>query len=252
MSQVDPVLQRQVQNIALGCTCLHLIGLVGEVIQLSTSRNYLRGTQHGHYSFHDTFTRKTIISVIMESFLGLITCILLYVGARKKNKWLLVPFMIVMVLMQGCLVITLFMFGMLCLTGEPIIFLGMALIMFLLSLTAWMLKTTRDFYFDIGKCERRSPCSDNPEVQPYTEVNYPHQTVATSNTSDAEGNFGEQQVQPHDLQVAMPAPMAARNGPNEPPPAYTETSSPPNTALELPPSYDEAVAMEKRNIAIAT
>ena len=262
MSQVNIKLQTKVKNIALGCITLHVIGLAAEIIQLLLTSNR-------HVIKNPMLQPRTIISITMESLLGLLTCILLYVGAKKKNKFLLIPFMLVMVLLQVLLVITLFIFGMLCLNGDPIIFGGMAFIIALLLITGWMLKTTRAFYNDIrdtegyGPRSRQVPDTSHPDnhfvntvVLPYTEE---HAVL-----SDIEANCRQvvesrrmHQVEQTDRQVRIlnriNLPAEAPSGPSEPPPAYNETTTIlddgvySDTSGYLPPSYDEAMAMKKQD-----
>ena len=86
------------------------------------------------------FEQRAVLSIITESMVGLITSILLYCGARRKNKYMLVPFMLVMVLLQAFLVITLFLFATLCISGEcingdPLIYFYLALLFILISIT---------------------------------------------------------------------------------------------------------------------
>ena len=68
---------------------------------------------------------------------------------KLKNKFLLIPFMLIMVLLQVFLSITLFILGMACLSGDPVIFISMVLITILISVTCWILRTVKLFYDEI-------------------------------------------------------------------------------------------------------
>ena len=132
-------LQKKVQNIALGCMALHVIGFTGEIIQaLSTGHGSIRMI-NGSERDSKIFEQRAVLSIITESMVGLITSILLYCGAKRKNKYMLVPFMLVMVLLQAFLVITLFLFATLCISGEcingdPLIYFYLALLFILISI----------------------------------------------------------------------------------------------------------------------
>ena len=84
-------LQKKVQIIAIICIALHVIGFVGEVIQ------YLTSGYSGSSRYKELLESRTIISIISELLVGLATSILLYVGAKKKKKYLLIPFLLIIV-----------------------------------------------------------------------------------------------------------------------------------------------------------
>ena len=251
-------LQRKVQSIAIGCIGIHIMGFFGEIVQIMSSQYQ---SEYG-----DVFQRRTIISMMMESLLGLISCGLLLIGAKKKNKFLLIPFMLIMVLLQVFLSITLFILGMACLSGDPVIFISMVLITILILITCWILRTVKLFYDEIRKEEtgtqtrtvnRSDRQSENENYpQAYTEVSQPNAValVGVASPGNPESIFTSNQVNGagwqfptltnvnEEIDIIPSAP--------EPPPAYTESPNIPSTrdGPEAPPSYDEAMSMKKRQV----
>ena len=259
MSQVDYKSQTKVKNIALGCISLQVIGMMSAGMYSYYSKSNRQYAPRYHYQDY-----IRMISITMES-LGLLTCILLYVGAKKKNKCLLIPFMVVMVLLQGLLFFGLLNLGIVYINGGLHIiggifnfFMNMIVMIGLFSITGWMLKTTRAFYNEIRDTEGpRSPPPNNYFVntvfRPYTEEQQTlsHPTAPSNNLSDIEANNVMLEVEQTDRQVRrlnrINLPAEAPSGPTEPPPPYNETSTLPNDGVELPPSYDAAMAMKKQD-----
>ena len=253
-------LQRKVQSIAIGCIGIHIMGFFGEIVQIMSSQKYTTE------EYGEVFHRRTIISMMMESLLGLISCGLLLIGAKKKNKFLLIPFMLIMVLLQVFLSITLFILGMACLSGDPVIFMSMVLITILISMTCWILRTVKLFYDEIRKEERETTTrtinrsdrqSENENIpQAYTEVSQPNVValIGVAPPGNPESIFMSNQVNGTGWQFPtltnVNEEIDSIPSAPEPPPAYTESSNIPSTSdgPEAPPSYDEAMSMKKRQV----
>ena len=239
-------LQRKVKNIALGSIGLHVIGFLGEILQ---------SLESFATRYPEIFENPTFLSMLIESAIGLIASILLYEGAKTRNKYMLIPFMIIIVVLQFFMVITLFFFGMLCLSGDPIIYFAIAMMVVLITFAGWMLRTTKTLYDDIRKngtlvsdqstSVNQTSSTLTHEHHAYNQVFQP--TVVASNCGevDLEGN----------LQVNIPSfENVNEDNPDastEQPPAYNETSTAANNdAQEFPPSYDEAMKMRKQRVDI--
>ena len=249
-------LQKKVQNIAVGMIVIHVLGVVGEIMQYSTSK-------YNHKPNYAEFLGgRTAISIIMESLIGIIACVMLFFGAKKKNRYLLIPFMLIMVVLQVFLVITLFILGMLCLHGDPVIYVAMGLIMILISLTCWMLRTTKALYDELrintglGPNTTSRQCTTYP-IQPYTQESHSHAVALPTSNCDSvdleangDGHYQYLTIPPlNNSNQVVENPTAQF----EPPPAYDETptASNPLGVTELPPSYDEAMTMKKKQVNIS-
>ena len=253
--QSSTVLQRKVKNIAIGCIVLHVIGFLGEILQSLESYASINSE-----IFHST----TFLCMLIETAIGLMASILLYYGARRRNKYLLIPFMIIMIGLQFFLVITLFFFGMLCLQGDPIIYFAMAMLVVLITFVCWMLRTTKALYDEIRKNENLVAVSETLFPNPthdhgYNQVSQPFQSFNHSNPVGLPGsNSGEVDLEANgtNLQVNLPVPSLNNlneDARTEPPPPYNETSANPTTnndGQELPPSYDQAMEMKKERVYI--
>ena len=143
-------LRTKVEKIALGCMGLYVIGVAGEIVIILTP-DYKK-----QENALEMFQHRALWSIIIETIIGIITSALLFCGARRKERYMLVPFMIVMVIIQAFLMITFFIFATLCLTGEcmsedQIIYFYLVLLFILISFTCWMFRTTKLLFDELRK-----------------------------------------------------------------------------------------------------
>ena len=257
--QISTDLQRKVKNIAIGSIVLHVIGFLGEILQ---------SLEAFASRYSEIFHSTTFLSMLIETAIGLMASSLLYYGARKRNKYLLIPFMIIMVGLQFFLVITLFFFGMLCLQGDPIIYFAMAMLVVLITFVCWMLRTTKALYDEIRKNENLVSVSETLFPNPthdhgYNQVSQPFQSFNHSNPVGLPESNGsiringavDLEANGTNLQVNLPVPSLNNlneDARTEPPPPYNETANPTtnNDGQELPPSYDQAMEMKKERVYI--
>jgi len=233
-------LQNSVQNIAFNCILLHSIVVIGEVIIFSDST---------FYELRKMFQSKVVISIFIEPMLGLLSCILLYVGAKRKNKYLLLPFMLMMTIFQAFLVVALIICAIGFIFMGPGVILVMVIPFFILLLTLWMSKTTLAFYNKI--CEDYANNRIRHIANIATESNMEGvraRRVAgvVVNTNDIESNLCVQVPIDTNLHWHF-CPPPRRPSSEEPPPTYTACATTENGEAELPPSYDEALALKKQN-----
>ena len=249
------LLQNRVQKIALGCILLHVIGFSGEVIQVSTSKN------NEPQKDQERFERRAILSIISESMVGLLTSILLYCGAKRQNKYMLVPFMLIMVLLQAFLVITIFLFITLCLTGEcssgdPLIYFYLALLFILISITCWLLRTTKSLFDELRKDDDIGSPAEPQDVpnalEPQNMVRQPTWVAipgANSAQIDLESNDSS-------LRANLPIPNVNNSNQevdhsetiDEPPPDYNLATAITNSmfrSIEPPPLYEDVIKKEQ-------
>jgi len=246
-------LQKKVQNIAVGMIVIHVLGVVGEIMQYSQSKY----NQKPNYA--EFLGGRTAISIIMESLIGIVACVMLFFGAKKKNRYLLIPFMLIMVVLQVFLVVSMFILGMLCLHGDPVVYVAMGFIMILISLTCWMLRTTKALYDEIRTNAGLVPATTSRQcttdnVQSCTQIAHQDSLAALNYDSvDLEAY-----VDGHYLHIPAfnPSSQAIENPAAQfdtsAPPAYDETPAVSNSVAvsELPPTYDEAMIMKKKQVNI--
>ena len=254
--ELQKVLQKKVQNIALGCIVLHVIGFTGEIIQASSTKYYM--------SERDSkiFEQRAVLSIITESMVGLITSILLYCGARRKNKYMLVPFMLVMVLLQAFLVITLFLFATLCISGEcingdPLIYFYLALLFILISITCWLLRTTKSLFDELRKDDAvESPADTHDESGDLEPQNHARQP---SNVARPDINRSHLAIEPNNSNLHVSLPITSGHNLNEelrrsdireePPPNYNVAMTMTNSTFECtelpPPPYEDVMKKEQ-------
>ena len=266
-------LQRKVKKIAIGSTCLHLFGFGSQILEQSVRHNNSEISEY-----------PTVLSMLIESTIGVIASILLYFGAKTRNKWLLIPFMINMVLLQCFLVITLFCIGMIILSGHPIALYTMVIVIMviLINFVCWMLRNTKMLYDDIRKNGTLVAVSDLQPTSVNPEDTFEHHNHVISMINTTRARRGEDEHHHNhvlsmaeirsrggedietngtNLQVNLPGPSLDNlnqdvdnpDARTELPPAYNETSansSTNNDGPEFPPSYDEAMAMKKESINI--
>lgn len=255
------VLQKKVQNIALGCMALHVIGFTGEIIQaLSTGHGSIRINASERDS--KIFEQRAVLSIITESMVGLITSILLYCGARRKNKYMLVPFMLVMVLLQAFLVITLFLFATLCISGEcingdPLIYFYLALLFILISITCWLLRTTKSLFDELRKDDAVGSHADtHDETDDLETQNHARQS---SSVAISESNRSHLAIEANYSNLIVSLPITSGHNSNEesrqsdfreePPPNYNAAMTMTNTSFECtelpPPPYEDVMKKEQ-------
>ena len=166
-------LQRKVRNIALWCIGLHVIKFAGGITHYVISK-YIGYRK----TFLEEFPRVNVKMVIIESLVGIAACVLLFIGAKRKIKCLLFPFMLVLLIYQLLFVIAIVVLGRLCFNKDDEtphflceylscpckamvqwmclngIYFELALIIALLFLTRWMLKIITSLYSEIRLYEK--------------------------------------------------------------------------------------------------
>ena len=140
----ETVLQRKVKKIAAVLITLQLIS--GSVAQRYYTQEYKRSE-----SRHDRNESTPIVYMAIELSIGLISSICLFSGSTKRNKYLLIPFMLV------SSVRFLFLIGVLleCIfalwsTGNPSAFIALAFLLLLIFIQIWMIKTTFQYYKELN------------------------------------------------------------------------------------------------------
>ena len=254
--ELQMVLQKKVQNIALGCMTLHVIGFTAEIIQASSTKYYVTEKDQ------KLFEKRAVLSIITESMVGMITSILLYCGARRKNKYMLVPFMIVMMLLQAFLVITLFLFATLCISGEcingdPLIYFYLALLFILISITCWLLRTTKSLFDELRKDDAvGSPADTHDESGDFETQNHTRQPSSVSLPNIHRSHL-DIEANNSNLHVSLPITSGHNSNQEsrqsdireEPPPNYNVAMTMTNSTFERtelpPPPYEDVMKKEQ-------
>jgi len=241
------VLERKVKKIAVAWCTIHIIGFIGEIL-FNTQKYGI--SQDGH----NWYESKTIFYIAIETMVGLISSVCLFIGATKRQKYLLIPFML------SSIVALLFFLGIFIMyivnyisikhSGLMMHLFAMALLLILICTQAWMLNITQKYYTELSKKHNRDvvedlPCATaNPfpatapsqsDVLGYAPMN--HAIGQTSQRTPSTFNENENSS----IQPMRP----------ELPPAYSDTvvvSRDSNDKAELPPSYDDAMAMKNKDI----
>ena len=240
----ETVLQRKVKKIAVAWFTIHLIGFVGEILSKTQKCGISESGQYWYES-------KSIVYMAIETSIGLISSICLFVGATKRNKYLLIPFMLVGAVTFVFLIGVSVMFVILLWSsGNPSAFIAIAFLLVLIFTQIWMIKTTQQYYKELNKKQGRDgvenlPCAtDRPlpaTAPPRNDVlGHAPMNPAGGQTSfrfpsalNGDESFNSQPIRP------------------ELPPAYSDTvvvSRDPTSIGELPPSYDDAIAMKDKRV----
>jgi len=260
-------LQTKVQNIALGCIGLFVIGASGEIVKLTISQ------YHNHNDIMEMFKHRSLWSVITETMIGIIISALMFCGARRKNRYMLLPFMIVMVLIQAFLMITFFIFATLCLTGEctsgdPLIYFYLFVLFIMISITCWMFRTTKILFDELRKDdtieypESDSSClihqiPDVPqgtlnELEPQNQHLHPR-TISMPNSSGTRINDARYNSNLHvNLSISnnenSNMNTISTGAREEPPPDYNIATAMTNAISQSmsqpPPSYEDVIKSE--------
>merc|ERR1712165_362934 len=204
---------------------------------------------------HNWYESKTIFYIAIETMVGLISSICLFIGATKRQKYLLIPFML------SSIVALLFFLGVFIMyitnihhsihgSGLMVPLFAMALLLILICIQAWMLNITQKYYKVLNKKHNRDIVEDLPgaTANPFPAtapsqsdlLGYAPMNQAIGQTSQRiPSAFNENESL--SIQPIQP----------ELPPAYTDTvvvSTDSKNKAELPPSYDDAMAMKNRNM----
>ena len=264
-------LQTKVQNIALGCIGLFVIGASGEIVKISTSQ------YNNHNNIMEMFKHRSLWSVITETLIGIIISALLFCGARRKNRYMLLPFMIVMVLIQAFLMITFFIFATLCFTGEctsgdPLMYFYLFVLFIMISITCWMFRVTKFLFDELRKDDTiEYPESDSsrlihqiqipdipqshqlPELEPQNQHLHPR-TISLQNANVTRINDAG-----YNSNLHVNLPISNYDNSNvdtihtdareEPPPDYNVATAMTNAITQSmnqpPPAYEDVIKSEK-------
>jgi len=240
----ETVLQRKVKKIAVAWFTIHLIGFVGEI--LSKTQKY-GISESGQYWYES----KSIVYMAIETSIGLISSICLFVGATKRNKYLLIPFMLVGAVTFVFLIGVSVMFILLLWSsGNPSAFIAIAFLLVLIFTQLWMLKTTQQYYKELNKKQGRDgvenlPCATDSALPATAPPRNDVLGQAPMNPGSGPTSFRfPSALNPNESFNSQPIPP-------ELPPAYSDTvvvSRDSTNRGELPPSYDDAIAMKDKNI----
>ena len=240
----ETVLQRKVKKIAVAWFTIHLIGFVGEI--LSKTQKY-GISESGQYWYES----KTIVYMAIETSIGLISSICLFVGATKRNKYLLIPFMLVgavtFVFLIGVSVMFIYYLWS---YGNPSAFIAIAFLLFLIFTQIWMIKTTQQYYKELNRNQGRDAVEN---LHCATDSQQPATAPPRNDV------IGHAPMNPASGQTSFRFPSTLNDNesfssqpiPPDIPPAYSDTVvvSRDSTSIgELPPSYDDAIAMKDKNI----
>ena len=237
-------LQSKVKKIAVAWFTIHLIGFSGEI--LSKTQKY-GISESGQYWYES----KTIVYMAIETAIGLISSICLFVGATKRNKYLLIPFMLVGTVTLVFLIGVSVIFGMLLWSeGNPSAFIAIAFLLVLIFTQIWMIKTTQQYYKELNKKQGRDgvenlQCATDSPLPATAPPRNDVLGYSPMNPASGETSFRF----PHTLNVNER--LSSQPIPPELPPAYSDTvvvSRDSTSRGELPPSYDDAIAMKDKNI----
>ena len=268
-------LQTKVQNIALGCIGLFVTGASGEIVLMSISQ------YNHHNNILEIFKHRSLWSVIIETMTGILTSALLFRGARRKNRYMLLPFMIVMVLIQAFLMITFFIFSTLCLTGQcegleeltgdPLIYFYLFVLFMMISITCWMFRVTKFLFNELRKDDiieypesnsshlihqiqiPDAPQSTLPELETQNQHLDPR-TISFPNASETRINDTG-----YNSSLHVNLPISSYDNSNvdaintgareEPPPDYNVATAMTNAITQSmnqpPPSYEDVIKSEK-------
>jgi len=238
------VLQRKVKKIAVAWFTIHLIGFVGEI---SSKIPKYGISESGQYWYES----KSIVYMAIETSIGLISSICLFVGATKRNKYLLIPFMLVgAVSFVFLIAVSVYFVILLWSSGNPSAFIAIAFLLVLTFTQIWMIKTTQQYYKELNKKQGRDgvenlPCATD---RPLPATAPPRNDV-----------LGQAPMNPASGQTSFRFPTAFNENesfnsqpiPPELPPTYSDTvvvSRDSTTRGDLPPSYDDAIAMKDKDI----
>ena len=243
-------LQTKVEIIAISATVLSVVSLFGEIMQYSNSSWSL------HLQIDNKVDQQTIIGITMESALGLMTCVLLFIGAKTRNKYLLIPFMFMIALLLVFLVISLILLGTFSLISHDLnLFVGAVFVLLLASLMMSILQTIKAYYNELT-------------LNPTGTIMVDAHTNGIGDDYDMLGNDIEMNAvspNPHSSGT-NPSHAAAesQNHPQYPPPPYEEApatatsqdenctkNTDVNMYQNLPPTYEEALVLAKQNVSVS-
>jgi len=238
----ETLLQRKVKKIAVAWFIIHLIGFIGEIISKTKSHGFSESSQYW-------FQSNSFIYMAIETSFGLIISVCLFVGATKRIKYLLIPYFIFGV------VTLLFFFGILVMfiiamsNGSQVAFVAMIVVLVLIFIHTWMLSTTQKYYKELSRKHSRDVDENVPgATNCHLQANAP-------SPDDILGHATMNQTSGQDF-LRVPSAINVDGRPsNQPvrpelPPAYSDTvivSRDSTSKGDLPPSYDDAMAMKDKD-----
>jgi len=239
------VLQKNVGAIAKICMFLHFIPFCALIIPAAFNSHHSRDRKIEYYTDPPSLIAVTIWVITLS------VSVSLYFGAREKRRYLLVPFMILIGLLQAICILNVLPILFTIVNNRhyvsgfvPIIFVGL----FVLSLFK-MQKTTKNLYVELGK--ETPVLQPNLAYNPGTEQLYSGVYQPTIGVRPAENIVNGDVNQSNsglrvNLPIYTPDIPSIRVNPShlgdDCPPAYCETQHSNNGAnIEPPPSYDDAM-----------
>ena len=161
-------LQNLVHGLSIGSCALHLFVLVVEVIFTLYHKSKCWEKQRNLFANFWLFFQTECTIGIATSILTAIT--MLYFEPTKKKKMIMIPSIAAQSLLTICLLALLFVYLKIILGGEcidrnPIIYICLIFLVYLLIISSWLLQSMLSLFDLIGSEVVDNPNSDENEVE---------------------------------------------------------------------------------------
>merc|ERR1712165_673834 len=200
---------------------------------------------------HSWYESKNFFYIAIETMVGLISSVCLFIGTTKRQKYLLIPFMLssIVALLFFIGVFVMYIINYISIKHSSLMMglFAMALLFTLICIQAWMLNITQKYYKELSKKHNRDVVEDLPCA---TANPFPATAPSQSDVLGyAPTNQAIQQTSQR-IPSAFNENESLNIQPMRPelPPAYSDTVVVSRDKAELPPSYDDAMAMKNKDI----